>query len=74
MTMYNVDKSQVYVNMKGEGEAILFLHGVPDTSQVWDAAIGSFSDTYQCIAPDLPGFGRTQTIQCSNEKKYSNTD
>ena len=61
MTTYNVDQSQVYVNMKGEGEPLLFLHGVPDTSEVWDGAIASFSDKYQCIAPDLPGFGRTQS-------------
>jgi pimeloyl-ACP methyl ester carboxylesterase len=61
MTMYNVDQSRVYVNMKGKGEALLFLHGVPDTSEVWDGAIATFSDKYQCIAPDLPGFGRTKT-------------
>jgi pimeloyl-ACP methyl ester carboxylesterase len=59
MTMYKVDKSRVYVNKKGEGETILFLHGVPDTSKVWESTIESFSGKYQCIAPDLPGFGRT---------------
>lgn len=63
MTMYNVDLSRVYVNMKGKGEPILFLHGVPDTSEVWDEAIATFSDKYQCIAPDLPGFGRTLSPQ-----------
>jgi pimeloyl-ACP methyl ester carboxylesterase len=61
MTMVNVGKSRVYVNMKGEGEPLLFLHGVPDTSEVWDNAIANFADKYQCIAPDLPGFGRTQS-------------
>ena len=34
MTMYNVDQSQVYVNIKGKGEPLLLLHGVPDTSDV----------------------------------------
>lgn len=58
--MYKVGRSRVYVNMKGEGEPLLFLHGVPDTSEVWDGAIATFSDKYRCIAPDLPGFGRTQ--------------
>ena len=60
MTMYNVDKSRVHVKMKGKGEPLLFLHGVPDTSEVWDGTIAAFGDEYQCIAPDLPGFGRTQ--------------
>ncbi len=61
MAMYKVDKSNVYVNMKGKGEPILFLHGVPDTSEVWDNTVATFSNEYQCIAPDLPGFGRTQS-------------
>ena len=61
MANYNVGKSQVYVNIKGTGEPLLFLHGVPDTSEVWDGIIESFSDNYLCIAPDLPGFGRTKS-------------
>jgi len=61
MTMYNVDKSNVYVNVKGTGQPILFLHGVPDTSEVWDNTIQNLSGEYQCIAPDLPGFGKTQS-------------
>jgi pimeloyl-ACP methyl ester carboxylesterase len=59
MTMYKVGQSSVYVNMKGRGEPLLFLHGVPDTSEVWNNAIEAFSGEYQCIAPDLPGFGCT---------------
>jgi len=59
MTIFNVGKNQVYVNKKGSGEPILFLHGVPDTSEVWDGALENLSNNYLCIAPDLPGFGRT---------------
>jgi len=61
MTTYSVDQSRVYVNQKGSGEPLLFLHGVPDTSEVWDGAIAEFSNEYRCIAPDLPGFGRTHS-------------
>jgi len=61
MAMYDVGQSSVYVKIKGKGEPLLFLHGVPDTSDVWSDAIDTFSDEYQCIAPDLPGFGRTQS-------------
>jgi pimeloyl-ACP methyl ester carboxylesterase len=56
-----VGNSQVYVNMKGKGEPLLLLHGVPDTSEVWDDTIATLSNEYQCIAPDLPGFGRTNS-------------
>jgi pimeloyl-ACP methyl ester carboxylesterase len=61
MVMYNVGKSQVYVKTKGKGEAVLLLHGVPDTSDVWHNSIENLSNKYHCIAPDLPGFGRTVT-------------
>jgi len=61
MTIFNVGKSQVYVNVKGAGEPLLLLHGVPDTSEVWNSALENLSDNYQCFAPDLPGFGRTLT-------------
>lgn len=61
MTIYNVGKSQVNVNIKGKGEPILFLHGVPDSSEVWESTIENLSNNYRCIAPDLPGFGRTIT-------------
>lgn len=60
MTTFNVNQSRVYVNLKGSGEPLLLLHGVPDTSEVWDGTIAEFSNNYRCIAPDLPGFGRTQ--------------
>jgi len=60
MAIYDVDQSRVNVNIKGEGEPILFLHGVPDTSEVWQGAIENLSGEYKCIAPDLPGFGKTK--------------
>lgn len=45
--------------MAGSGEPLLFLHGVPDSSDVWLQAISAFKSQYLCIAPDLPGFGET---------------
>jgi len=60
MAMYQVDNNQVNVDIQGSGEAIVFLHGVPDTSEVWGGMMSALSGSYQCIAPDLPGFGLTQ--------------
>ena len=60
MTMYNVGQNQVNITMKGKGEPLLLLHDVPDTSEVWNSTIENLSDMYHCIAPDLPGFGRTK--------------
>lgn len=45
---------------EGEGEPVVLLHGVPTWAYVWrsvlDVLIGA---GYRCIAPDLPGFGRS---------------
>ncbi|MDQ0781318.1 alpha/beta fold hydrolase [Chryseobacterium sp. W4I1] len=43
---------------QGEGPAILFLHGFPDTAETWKQQMKSLSDEgYHTIAFDLRGFG-----------------
>lgn len=56
-----IQRSDVYVSRRGAGPAILFLHGAPDSAELWDGVIDRLEDRYQCFAPDLPGFGRTAT-------------
>ena len=36
---------------------LLFLHGFPSTSRMWDRLIPTLSPYYHVIAPDYPGFG-----------------
>lgn len=44
----------------GEGPPVLFLHGEPTWSFLWRKVIPSVRDAgYRCLAPDLPGFGRS---------------
>jgi pimeloyl-ACP methyl ester carboxylesterase len=43
----------------GEGPPILFLHGNPDTHAVWNDVVAHLGTGHRCIAPDLPGFGRS---------------
>lgn len=38
---------------------MLLVHGVPDSSGMWDAVIERLADRFDCIAVDLPGFGRS---------------
>jgi haloalkane dehalogenase len=45
---------------EGEGRPVLFLHGEPTWSFLWRKVIPPVRDAgYRCIAPDLPGFGRS---------------
>ena len=44
----------------GEGTPVLFVHGEPTWSFLWRKVIPPVRDAgYRCIAPDLPGFGRS---------------
>jgi pimeloyl-ACP methyl ester carboxylesterase len=44
---------------EGKGEVILFLHGVPDTGELWRGVIDRLKGQFRCIAPDMPGYGGT---------------
>lgn len=49
----------VFAYDQGAGPPILFLHGNPDTADLWSGVIAYLQARYRCIAPDLPGFGRS---------------
>ncbi len=44
---------------RGAGPPILFLHGNPDTAELWHGLISRLEGDFRCLAPDLPGFGRS---------------
>jgi haloalkane dehalogenase len=45
---------------EGDGPPVVFLHGEPTWSYLWRTVIGPVRDAgFRCIAPDLPGFGRS---------------
>lgn len=41
------------------GRPVVLLHGNPDTHTVWESTCDLLDEQYRCIAPDLPGFGKT---------------
>ena len=60
----------VYLTVCGSGSPILFLHGAPDSAEMWNGVIEHLKDQYRCFAPDLPGFGRSSApadFTCSLE-------
>lgn len=53
--MFEVDG--VAVHDEGQGpEALLFVHGWPDTYRLWDAQVESLRGRYRCLRFTLPGF------------------
>jgi haloalkane dehalogenase len=45
---------------EGDGEPVIFLHGEPTWSFLWrKVLVGVREAGFRCLAPDLPGFGRS---------------
>ncbi len=40
-----------------DGDVILFLHGLGTTRTGWDPQLRALSDTWRCVAWDMPGYG-----------------
>jgi pimeloyl-ACP methyl ester carboxylesterase len=49
----------MYLLSRGSGDPVLFLHGMPTSSRLWDPVIDRMFHQHTCIAVDLPGLGRT---------------
>jgi pimeloyl-ACP methyl ester carboxylesterase len=48
------------VTEQGEGPAVLFCHGFPDTSYTWRRQMNAVAAAgYRAIAPDMRGYGRS---------------
>jgi len=54
-----MSNAPVYVDIQGEGEPALFLHGVPDSGELWSDVVAQVKSDYRCYVPDLPGFYRS---------------
>lgn len=51
--------SKMHLIETGEGDAILFMHGVPTSCYLWRNVIPHLESLGRCVAPDLIGFGRS---------------
>ena len=43
----------------GYGVPVLFIHGMPTSSRLWNGVISRLCGSYKCFAVDLPGMGQT---------------
>ncbi len=56
-----VETDDLHINYAraGSGRAVIFLHGWPEFNRTWLHTLPVLSTRFDCIAPDLRGFGRT---------------
>lgn len=55
----SVGAAPIFLRETGRGPSVLLLHGNPDSSAMWDGIAKALAPRFRCIAPDLPGFGRS---------------
>lgn len=62
---------QLKVDISGEGEPVLLLHGFPDSRKMWHTITPFFKDkNYQVIAPDMRGFGESPIPTGKKQYRY----
>jgi pimeloyl-ACP methyl ester carboxylesterase len=60
ITHCKVDGRRVHFIEEGSGEPVLLLHGYPQSSSCWRHQIPALAARYRVVAPDWPGFGRSE--------------
>lgn len=56
-----VNDIRYFVEVKGEGEPLVFLHGFTGDTTTWSKITDQLSTAYRCISIDLIGHGRTES-------------
>jgi len=56
---WDVNGRKVFAVASGSGEPVLLLHGYPQSASCWRNQIAALADNHQVVAPDWPGFGRS---------------
>ncbi len=60
---------KVSYTTKGEGPALVLLHGYLETKEVWDAFSSRFG-SYKLIMPDLPGHGHSAVYKDAHTMEF----
>src|ERR1044071_1137016 len=58
----NVEGQPVHYASEGAGPPLLLLHGPPFDHRIWAPAIPYLSGHFRVVAPDLPGYGRSEPL------------
>jgi pimeloyl-ACP methyl ester carboxylesterase len=58
----------LYLVSRGSGHPVLFIHGMPTSSQLWSSVVDRMLARFTCMAVDLPGLGRTPKVSYGPEQ------
>src|SRR5262249_42113318 len=61
MTQVQVDNIQMAYTDAGAGRPVVLIHGYPFNRSLWNEQVAALSESYRVIAPDLRGFGESDS-------------
>ena len=61
MTLARIDDIQMAYTDTGIGRPVVLIHGYPFNQSLWNEQVAVLSTSYRVIAPDLRGFGESDT-------------
>ena len=56
---FSIDGVELHCRVNGVGKPVVLLHGFPFDHTMWQEQMDPLSATYQVLAPDLRGYGRS---------------
>lgn len=65
-----INKSNLFIHDVGSGLPLVLIHGYPLNHLTWENQF-ILSDEYRIIAPDLPGFGKSQAVDGLRMEDYA---
>src|SRR5215217_8214074 len=63
MTQIRIHDIQTAYTDAGSGDPVVLIHGYPFNRSLWTEQVEALSSSYRVIAPDLRGFGETDSSQ-----------
>jgi pimeloyl-ACP methyl ester carboxylesterase len=69
-----IEGKQVFAFDRGEGPAVLLLHGFPTSAYDWRGVIESLGNQYRCVALDFPGYGLSDKPAAYSYSLFQQTD
>ena len=69
-----VDGQRLFVYERGEGPAILLLHGFPTSCYDWRGVVDVLSANFRCVAFDFPGYGLSDKPLAYSYSLFQQTD
>src|ERR1700728_3093212 len=66
-----LDDVRIHVRTRGEGPAVLMLHGYPQSMSMWHRIAPSLAEDFTVVLADLRGYGASDKPRADDPETYS---